>query len=174
VTFRFPTVVVVAMLWCASAGGAQAQSDDDARYWYGWQTLSLDVASAAVAAVGAVADDGAIFWPGTSAFVLATPLAHAVHGRSHAAAISLALRLSMATAAGLAIVVSGGSSAGERGSGWDRELLIRAAPAMIVGGLLAMWVDARLLAFEEPEGRLQLSAIVTSDVLGVGLRGQLR
>jgi hypothetical protein len=95
-----------ALLIAASSASAQAESAppaarDDSE-WYGWQTLSLDVASLAFIAGGGAAESAGPALIGLAGLLLATPITHALH-RNPWALPSLGLR-----AASIALVLVGG------------------------------------------------------------------
>jgi len=162
---------------------SQAEAGTTSRRWYGWQTLSLDVASLTIGAIGVnhMGEPGStsilMGSIGITGYALGAPVVHWMHGQPGKAATSLGLRL------GLPLIpvglLSASSAAGCSGANEDdahdcRLMLRTIAVVGAVGMLVASGVDAGALSWE-PEvrhrGKLALAPVLGWDGARGGMAG---
>jgi hypothetical protein len=155
----FVLPVAAASLVSSSARVDVADKAPAETVWYGWQTLTTDAASLALAGLS-LASDG----PGServfgvtaaSAFVLGAPIVHAAHGNLGRGVGSLALRVGM-PALGLVVGVLVGSALPTSNTGTFSDLdnaVSNIAYGVLVGTLVgaagASAIDAGALAREK-------------------------
>jgi hypothetical protein len=145
----------------APRAGADAPSDDapSETVWYGWQTLTADAASIALAGLSLASDgrgsEQAFGVTAVSAFVLGAPIIHAAHGNWGRGAGSLGLRVGM-PALGLVVGVLVGSALPRSNTGTPSDVdnaLSNVAYGALVGTLVAAAcasaIDAGALAREK-------------------------
>ncbi|HKY36721.1 MAG TPA: hypothetical protein VJN18_12315 [Polyangiaceae bacterium] len=153
---------------------SQADAGTTSRRWYGWQTLSLDVASLTIGAIG-VKDMGE---PGSTSilmgsigitgYTLGAPFVHWVHGQPGKAASSLGLRIVLPLIpVGLLSASSAARCPGanEEDDAQHCRLVLRTMAVLgTVGMLVASGVDASALSWE-PEVR-QRGTLALAPLLG--------
>ena len=136
-------------------------------HWYGWQTMIADAGAVGLTAAGfgiAAAADGRskagvnVVYAGLGAFVFGGPIVHAAHGHWAKAGGSLALRLGLPVLLWAAAFSAGLGSCDDPDGGCGAEVL--GAFAGLAGVVLAVWLDAGLLARERVAAPVRSQPIV--------------
>jgi hypothetical protein len=129
------------------------------RGWYGWQTLSIDLAVLAALYASGRYESDAVAYAALGTYVLAPPLVHSAHGRLDAAGGSLALRVGapLALGATMHVVVScHRTSHTYADAPPSKESGCGAGPfafGAVLGSFTAMIVDMAILGFPPQRGR---------------------
>lgn len=130
-----------------AAAAAEAAREDDLRHWYGGETLFTDglsvacIAGSAISGTNGSSAGPALLLCGLGLYTFGGPLMHMRHERWNAGLVDVGLRVVLPAATfGLALVT------GLLGTGWAQ--LSTGPAAVVIGGLIAMGVDAFGLAWE--------------------------
>ncbi|HEU4533982.1 MAG TPA: hypothetical protein VFS00_07690, partial [Polyangiaceae bacterium] len=106
------------------------------RRWYGWQTLTVDVASIALLAVGGASEDSTLLGVGTLGYFLGAPTVHWAHGHVGKGFASFGLRAApiALVLGGVAIVLANESGEGNVSPG----AAVGSVALITVGGLASI------------------------------------
>ena len=136
-------------------------ADEPERRWYGWQTLTIDLACVATVLVAGANDSAALGWTGAGTWLIGAPIVHLANERGATAAISLGIRAGavLLFVGGGALVLpvfddSADASGGAAAVGMFMVLI------GLAGLAAAVTIDAAMLAFEEKPAGEQALRIV--------------
>ncbi|MFO0639960.1 MAG: hypothetical protein U0183_12160 [Polyangiaceae bacterium] len=128
---------------------AEAEADEPAREWYGYQTLLVDVAGIGMT-IGSAGGGYPLAIAGLATYVAGGPIVHAAHGHGAKVAIDLGIRLGAPTA-GLLTGALIGCAGGCRGDLGGLAGVVGGVFGAGIGVVTAIVIDAAVIAREPAE-----------------------
>ncbi|MDD9935585.1 MAG: hypothetical protein OXT09_18385 [Myxococcales bacterium] len=159
---RPPTWIALALgvtcLGLVPTAAAAADDGSEDVYRYGYQTAIMDVAAAGILTTGLLMDEPSVYWTGAFAYAAGAPMVHMAQKNHSGAFMSVGVRIGAPLLLGLA---GGAIAETQSKDGSSQELIESSGPGLLVGGLLAVVIDAQILAVREVETgeRVRLRAV---------------
>ncbi len=127
----------------AQPDGTVVISDIDARRWYGWQVMAVDVPLAIAFDVGAIAESDPVLYAGYGGYVVGAPVVHVANRNTAAAILSASTHL-LLPGAGFAfgrVAVAKIAPDTSTGTRIAIGMTVGAAAATTIDALFTSWGD---------------------------------